>query len=114
MPTLIRPSRPSRAWQRPAGAALAVAGLALAGLALAGCGSASTAQDPPRLPFGWSPSGPSETPPTWAETAGTSGAVTPSAVATFALTDPPGRAGATPVTPSISGERHKCPTPSRP
>jgi hypothetical protein len=58
------------------------------------------------MPFGWSPSGPSDTPPTWGETA----TVSPSAGATFALTDPPTRAGATPVTPSITSEAHRCPT----
>ncbi|WP_188282649.1 hypothetical protein [Streptomyces sp. CBMA29] len=108
MLTPIR-SRPSR---RAAGAVLALAG------ALAGCGGgAGPSQDPPKPPFGWSPSGPSQTPPTWGETTGaaaTRGTGSPSAGSTFALTAPPERAGATPVTPSASGSVSTCPTPGQP
>ncbi|MFF7155129.1 hypothetical protein [Streptomyces sp. NPDC008139] len=111
-----RPTRPRPA-HRAAGAGLAVAVLALAG-ALAGCGGgAGPSQDQPKLPFGWSPSGPSRTPPTWAETTGaaaTRGTGSPSAGSTFALTAPPARAGATAVTPSVSGNARTCPTPGHP
>ncbi|MEW2520805.1 hypothetical protein [Actinacidiphila alni] len=119
MRTLIRPARPlSSRGRRPVVAAFAVVVLALAGGALAGCGAGSTAQDPPKLPFGWSPSGPSDTPPTWGGTTGPDTALpsgTSSTIATaestFSLDDLPTRAGATPVgSPSFSSEAHKCPT----
>ncbi|WP_143120555.1 hypothetical protein [Actinacidiphila alni] len=126
MRTLIRSARPSSSrGRRPVVAAFAVVVLALAGGALAGCGAGSTAQDPPKLPFGWSPSGPSDTPPTWggttgadtarpsgtSSTGGTSG-TSRTEGSTFSLDDLPTRAaGATPVgSPSFSSEAHKCPT----
>jgi hypothetical protein len=126
MLTPMRPLRPSRPRHRSAGAALAVTVLALTG-ALAGCGGASTPHDTPKAPFGRSPNGPSDTPSAWPDATGTartgkgpagipgtSGAASPSAAPTFALTDPPRRPGATPVTPSVSGDMHKCPTRKEP